>query len=151
MFCLTGSTAFGTMACRPARPARPTSQKYVPCCVSSAQTRPPTQEQKPRSPRSLCANHALAAVAPCASSKSFAADKNQCRAGHHGSGPHDTPPVRCQTTPPAASRRPSHLMLRPSSFGAKHDSSHARTINVVRIIERVCARLRRHAHRQPHP
>ena len=41
-----------------------------------------------------CASHAPAAAAPCASSRSSVADKSQCRAHHHGSGPHDTPPVR---------------------------------------------------------
>lgn len=53
--------------------------------------------------------------------------------------------------PPAAHGRPGHDRRHPSVFGAKYDSSHAKSLSVSGIIKRVCPRFRHHAIRQPPP
>ncbi len=92
-----------------------------------------------------------AAVAPCASSRSSAVARNRCRVPHRGSRPHDTSPVIRNGTPPAAIRRHGPNSLGLSVFGATHGGNHATISSFVGIIERVCARLRHHAHLQPTP
>lgn len=87
-----------------------------------------------------------AAVVPCASSRSSAVGRNRCCAPHRGSRPHDASPVIRNGTPPAAIRRPGPNSLGLSDFGAPHGGNHAATSSLVGIIERACARLRRHAH-----
>lgn len=146
-----GSTASGIIACWQARRARPTSERSAPYSASSVQTRSPPRNAKSRSSHSHCANNAPVAVAPCASSRSFVAGKSRYRARHHESDPLDTPLVRCHSPPPAAHLRPGHDRLRPSSFGAKHDSSHAKSLSVSRLITRVCSRLKHYVLLQQHP
>ena len=106
MSCLTASTASGTTAYWPVRPARPTSQRSAHCSASKARNRPPSQAPTPRSPHSPRANRAPVAAAPCASSRSSGGARNRCREHHPGSRPHNASPVVCQKTPPAARCRP---------------------------------------------
>ena len=98
-----------------------------------------------------CANLAPAAAAQCASSRSFGAGKNRCRAHHRGSRPHDTPPVRPQTMPPAAPCRPGPNRVCLSIFGATHGCNLVKTHIFVGITERIYARLKHHAYLHPHP
>lgn len=106
MFCPTASTASGTTACWPVRPTGPTSQKSAHYFASNSLNRPSRQNPRPRSFHSPCASHAPAVAAPCALSRSSDEARNRCRAHHPGSRRHDTSPVVCQRTPPAAHRRP---------------------------------------------
>ena len=114
----TGSTASGIAACWPARPARPTSRRSAPCPASSSMNSSPDRGQSPRPPPSPCANHAPAAVAPCASSKSSTTGKTDVarttqRAGrmtHRLSGAaerhrlHPADPVRTSRAHPPSAR-----------------------------------------------
>jgi hypothetical protein len=101
MFYPMVSIVSGTKACLPARPARSISQISAHCSGHRIQNRPPRLHQLPRASRSPCANHATAAAARCASSRSFGAVRNPCLAHHRGSMPHDATPVHRLRKPPA--------------------------------------------------
>ena len=145
----TASIASGTTACWPVQPARPTSERSAPCFASSAPKSPPLQSPTPKSSHSPCANRAPVAGAPCASSRSSVAGKSLCRARHHGSRPHDTPPLKCQATSLAAVRRPGQASMRLSLCGAQNDGKRHYVQSGVSIFHCLCHSLSRHAQLPP--
>lgn len=107
MSCQTGSTESGTMACWPARNARPPSTASATC---SGSVRPSRKRKTRASPHlSPCASRAPAAAARCASSKSSAAARNRRRAPRLGSRPHDETPVTVTNTTPDSAIVPDRL------------------------------------------
>lgn len=81
----------------------------------------PWQNLRPRSSRSPCVNHALAGAVRCASSRSSVAARNQCRAPHRGSRPHDEVPVPLHASMSTGLRSAGDVTLRPTTPGS---SSH---------------------------
>lgn len=76
--------------------------------------RPNWKRRNQRSlPRSPCASRAHAAVARCASPKSFVAARNRRRAPRHGSRPHDETPVTVTNTTPDLAIIPDRLSFAP--------------------------------------
>ena len=75
--------------------------------------------------RSRCVNPAHAAAGPCASSRSSVAGRNQCRARHHGSRPHDRSRFTDHQPMLAAPSRSGPSHLRPSGIctAADHKST----------------------------
>ena len=106
-------------ALRPARQrrsARPTSRRSVPCSEPTGRASGP--RRPPRSSRSLCASHAPAVAARCASSRSSAAVSNRRRGRPQGSGRHDDTPAALADPPPVPRQAPVAPMFagpRPTS------------------------------------
>jgi hypothetical protein len=85
----TGSTASATTACWQVQRAKRTSRRSGLCLALNAQKKPPSQIWRSRQPLLPCANHAHAAAALCASSKSSGAVRYLCHVRHQGSRQHD--------------------------------------------------------------
>jgi len=107
-------------------------------------------------PESEAAPLALREPCPCCGGpmriiEIFHHGQNRCRTHHPESRPHDTPPVRCRRTPPAAPRRPGPNKPCASAFGPKHDSNQAKSHKLARTIVVDCPPVGHHAPLQPHP